>query len=451
MSAADAPAAERGVTRRGARRSPPTAAWRPGRCCAAGPARPTGPSRSSTGEPHLVRDDFWARPGPPARPAAGRPLLCLVAHHRPAAGRRPVADQVRVPEPLLRRPEVRRDRAGAAAAGGAHRARGRRHAAHPQRGARPGHRAAAAARGHHRRRDRQRAVERDAGLPGPVRRRPGAAGLRRARATPACSRWTGRTTSSGSRTARAGRRRTSSGASSASRTIPGCWSGRCAEFSAAGLRVPWLSCFGNHEALNQGVGVVTPGLAAALIGGRKPVRLPDDFDHDRALELFTEQPEAFMAGPAVTITADPGRRPVTRQEFVGGALPAGRAPGRARVHRAEPAGRHRVLRATTRPAARLIALDTSCAAPGERPAASTATRRAGSTDRLAEVHSAYRGPDGREVRTGHEDRLVDPVLAPRGRHADQHPGRTWAGAASRCSAPPRSSPCCTGSATWCCG
>ena len=44
------------------------------------------------------------------------------------------------------------------------------------------------------------------------------------------------------------------------------------EFSATGLRVPWLSCFGNHEALNQGVGRVTPGLAEALVGGSKPLR-----------------------------------------------------------------------------------------------------------------------------------------------------------------------------------
>ena len=69
------------------------------------------------------------------------------------------------------------------------------------------------------------------------------------------------------------------------------------EFSAAGLGLPWLSCFGNHEALNQGVGTQTPDLALALTGGRKPIGLPAEFDHDRALELFTTRPEAFMAGP----------------------------------------------------------------------------------------------------------------------------------------------------------
>ena len=77
---------------------------------------------------------------------------------------------------------------------------------------------------------------------------------------------------------------------------PGLLASAMREFSATGLRVPWLSCFGNHEALNQGVGTLTPALAAALVGGRKPLELPADFDHDHALELLTERPETFMAG-----------------------------------------------------------------------------------------------------------------------------------------------------------
>jgi len=34
-----------------------------------------------------------------------------------------------------------------------------------------------------------------------------------------------------------------------------------------------------------------------------PLRLPEGVDHDRALGLFTERPEAFMAGPARSVTA----------------------------------------------------------------------------------------------------------------------------------------------------
>jgi metallophosphoesterase (TIGR03767 family) len=176
------------------------------------------------------------------------------------------------------------------------------------------------------------------------------------------------------------------------------------DFVAAGLSMPWLSCFGNHEALNQGVGVVTPELAAALTGSHKPAALPDGFDHDRALELFTERPHAFLAGPGRQVQPDPGRRPVTRREFVEAHFRPGSRPfghGFSGQNRLDGTAYY----AYDMPAARLIALDTSCGAGGA----------AGSVDRgqarwlearLAEVHSAYRGPDGREVRTPNDDRLV---------------------------------------------
>jgi metallophosphoesterase (TIGR03767 family) len=176
------------------------------------------------------------------------------------------------------------------------------------------------------------------------------------------------------------------------------------EFSATGLRVPWLSCFGNHEALNQGVGMVTAALAEALVGGRKPLRLPAGFDHDRALELFTEQPEAFMAGPATAVTADPGRRAITRRDFVEAHFRPGSRPfghGFSEQNRLDGTAYY----VHDLPAARLIALDTNCLAGGA----------AGCVDRdqarwlearLAEVHSAYRGSDGREIRTTNDDCLV---------------------------------------------
>jgi metallophosphoesterase (TIGR03767 family) len=185
---------------------------------------------------------------------------------------------------------------------------------------------------------------------------------------------------------------------------PGLLERAMEEFSAGGLRLPWLSCFGNHEALSQGVGRITPGVAAALTGNRKPLRLPADFDHDRALALFTDHPEAFMAGPSVTITADPGRRSVTRRDFVEAHFRPGADPfghGFTAQNRLDGTAYY----AYDTPFARLIALDTACLAGGA----------AGCLDhdqarwleaRLAEVHSCYRGPDGDEVRTGHEDRLV---------------------------------------------
>jgi metallophosphoesterase (TIGR03767 family) len=185
---------------------------------------------------------------------------------------------------------------------------------------------------------------------------------------------------------------------------PGLLDRALREFAATGLRIPWLSCFGNHEGLNQGVGTMTAELSRALVGDSKPLRLPDGFDHDRALKLFTNHPEAFAGGPAATVTADPDRRAITRREFVEahfgpGARPAGH--GFSAQNRLD--GTAHYVQDT--PVARFIALDTNCATGGA----------AGSVDRdqarwlearLAEVHCAYRGPAGDTVRTGHDDRLV---------------------------------------------
>ena len=185
---------------------------------------------------------------------------------------------------------------------------------------------------------------------------------------------------------------------------PGLLERALSEFSAAGLRVPWLSCFGNHEALIQGLGVPTPELAEALVGGSKPLRLPDHFDANKALQQFTERPEAFMSGPSRLITADPARRPVTRQEFVEAHFRSGARPaGHGFTERNRLDGTAYYVHDT--PAVRLIALDTNCLLGGA----------AGCLDRdqarwlearLAEVHSVYSGPDGSQIRTGHDDRLV---------------------------------------------
>jgi metallophosphoesterase (TIGR03767 family) len=185
---------------------------------------------------------------------------------------------------------------------------------------------------------------------------------------------------------------------------PGLLDRALREFPADGLRLPWLSCYGNHEALNQGVGAATPGLAAALIGGQKPIGLPDGFDSDKALELFTVSPEAFMAGPTRAVPADRGRRPVTRQEFVAAHFrPDARPAGHGFTEQNRLAGTAYYVYDT--PAVRFIALDTNCLAGGADGCLDRQQAR-WLADRLAEVHSVYRGPAGEEIRTGAEDRLV---------------------------------------------
>jgi metallophosphoesterase (TIGR03767 family) len=185
---------------------------------------------------------------------------------------------------------------------------------------------------------------------------------------------------------------------------PGLLARALREFQAGGLAIPWLSCFGNHEALNQGVGIPTEGIARALTGDRKPRGLLDGFDHDQALELFTLHPEAFMAGPSQVITTDPGRRPITRREFVAAHFRPGTRPyGHGFCERNRRDGTAYYVYDT--PQVRLIALDTTCLAGG---AAGCLDRdqAAWLEDRLAEVHADYDAADGSQVRTGNENRLV---------------------------------------------
>jgi hypothetical protein len=149
---------------------------------------------------------------------------------------------------------------------------------------------------------------------------------------------------------------------------------------------------------------VTPEMAAAMVGTNKPLRLPDDFDAEIALETFVRVPEAFMAGPSVRVTADPARRPITRSDFVEAHLhPDARPQGHGFTAENLRDGTAYYVYDTTE--VRYITLDTACPLGGAD----------GSLDweqlrwlerRLEEVHSSFRSADGTSVRTANEDRLV---------------------------------------------
>ncbi len=171
-------------------------------------------------------------------------------------------------------------------------------------------------------------------------------------------------------------------------------------FHSTALRLRWLGCYGNHEEVCQGVGIVTPALAKAMTGSRKPVALPEGLDPDQALERFVRQPEFFMTGRSLGVTPDSERRPISRHEFVEMHHKSG-PHGFSAQNRAE--GTAHYVHDTRE--VRFITLDTVCAGGGA----------AGSIDppqlhwlerRLEEAHSSFRSRDGSTVRTRHEDRLV---------------------------------------------
>jgi metallophosphoesterase (TIGR03767 family) len=185
---------------------------------------------------------------------------------------------------------------------------------------------------------------------------------------------------------------------------PGLLEAALAEFTAGGLDVPWLACFGNHEVLNQGVGIVTPALAKVLVGDRKATRLSAQIDRDEALELFTHHPEAFHADPFRPIGADPDRRAVSREEFVaahfgGAARPDGH--GFTEQNRADGTAYY----VHDRPGVRMLGLDTTCRVGGAD-GCLDADQARWLQERLIEVHSEYRTAAGEVVRTGNDDALV---------------------------------------------
>ena len=182
--------------------------------------------------------------------------------------------------------------------------------------------------------------------------------------------------------------------------VPGLLERAMQPLGTAGLKRRWLGCYGNHEEVCQGVGVVTPGLARAMAGSRKPIALPDGLDRETALETFVKRPEYFMTGSFEEVTPDALRRPITRMEFVEALLESGRH-GFTGKNRSE--GTAYYVHDTR--SVRFITLDTVCAAGGAD----------GSVDppqlhwlerRLEEAHSSFRSRDGSTVRTQHDDRLV---------------------------------------------
>ena len=182
--------------------------------------------------------------------------------------------------------------------------------------------------------------------------------------------------------------------------VPGLLQRAVESFEAAGLRLPWLGCYGNHEEVCQGVGIVTPALAKAMSGSRKPIGLPPGLDLDRAVETFVERPEFFMTGAYVKVSSDQARRPISRSEFVEAHYKSGR---HGFTDQNRSAGTAYYVHDTR--AVRYITLDTVCAAGGAD----------GSIDgpqlhwlerRLEEVHSSFRTRDGSTVKSPHDDRLV---------------------------------------------
>ncbi|MFW3169466.1 TIGR03767 family metallophosphoesterase [Geodermatophilus sp. CPCC 206100] len=186
---------------------------------------------------------------------------------------------------------------------------------------------------------------------------------------------------------------------------PGLLAAAFASFTAEGLRLPWLGCHGNHEALIQGVGVPTPALQGLLLADRKPVELAPDVPLDDALRLFTHSSEVFTTAGARTVTPLAARRFIDRRDFVAahladGGLPAGHGFTEDNLRDGTAYYAWDGL-----PGIRVLCLDTT-RVTGGGDGSLDAEQGRWLADRLAEVSSSHLAPDGTRVVTGNEDRLV---------------------------------------------
>ena len=186
--------------------------------------------------------------------------------------------------------------------------------------------------------------------------------------------------------------------------VPGLLDRAMRPFESQGLRMPWIGGHGNHEELCQGVGIVTPELARAMVAGRKPIGVPEGLDAATALETFVIRPHHFMSGATVAVTADPNRRPLDIGAFVEAHFRPGARPyghGFTAANRRDRAAYY--VHDTS--SVRLIVLDTSCRAGGADGCINR-EQLAWLEERLVEGHAIYTDRGGETVRTSNTNRLV---------------------------------------------
>jgi metallophosphoesterase (TIGR03767 family) len=176
-------------------------------------------------------------------------------------------------------------------------------------------------------------------------------------------------------------------------------------FDAEGVKLPWLSCYGNHDALVLGTALPTREYESIVTGSEKARRFAPGFDPIANLDSFIPHPEWFLNGPAVPTAADPNRRAYSREEFVRAHLEATGEPAGHGFSPRNLADGNAYYVDDRFPRVRIIVLDTVNVA-GDYHGSIGARQLAWLEERLAEVHSRYWDSGGSAVESGSADRLV---------------------------------------------
>jgi metallophosphoesterase (TIGR03767 family) len=105
-------------------------------------------------------------------------------------------------------------------------------------------------------------------------------------------------------------------------TVPGLLAAARRSFTAAGLRLPWYTAFGNHDGLTQGNFPHTLPLDDLATGNLKLISPPPGTSAADALDTIRGQDYATLVGSlaptpyAAVVTPDPNRRTLTRAQIV---------------------------------------------------------------------------------------------------------------------------------------
>jgi metallophosphoesterase (TIGR03767 family) len=173
---------------------------------------------------------------------------------------------------------------------------------------------------------------------------------------------------------------------------------------AEGIRFPWLSCYGNHDALILGTARPNARYEEIVVGQSKVRVAPPNFNAVRDLPSFDAAPETFLTSSAATVTPDASRRLYSAREYVAahlgsGGTPQGHGFGEANLERNTAQYVH------DERAVRLIVLDTTN--PNGYFQGSIGLRQFHwLEEQLIAAHARYVAADGSTITTGNADRLV---------------------------------------------
>lgn len=103
-------------------------------------------------------------------------------------------------------------------------------------------------------------------------------------------------------------------------TVPGLLDAARRPFNASGLRTPWLTVFGNHDAMPQGTVKHMEAINKIAVGDKKIVDLAPNTDLGELLRLILANDpkvvDILFGGPARQVTPDKRRRMLSRKEII---------------------------------------------------------------------------------------------------------------------------------------